>query len=106
MHMTKTRFTRELGVQTTREGYREPYLQIQLPREAGSRVLSAELHRLAAEVELATPYDELWTVHILPLTHYPPTGRVYIELSMSFGPGAVAEMNRASTCLAQAANLA
>jgi len=57
--------------------------------------MSAELHRLAAEVELATPFTEQWIVHIQALSHSPPTGQVYIEL----GFGSEEELNRAYACL-------
>jgi hypothetical protein len=56
----------------------EPQIEVTVPTPAEWRRLSAALHQLAAEVELATPARERWLVRI---EHFSDThGRVYLEL--------------------------
>jgi hypothetical protein len=57
----------------------EPQIEVQLPNGTSYRVLSAVLHELAAEIELATPAREGWIVQTERLG--PTRGRVYLELA-------------------------
>jgi hypothetical protein len=60
-------------------GTPEPQIEIRFSRGAHHRQVSAAIHRLAAEVELATPEHERWVVETETL--YEGRGRVYLELS-------------------------
>lgn len=68
----------EVVILARRLGSPEPQLEIRLPRGSNHRVVKAELHRLAAVLELATPVDESWVVHIEAF--HDARGRVYLEL--------------------------
>ena len=59
-------------------GCPQPQIEIWLPRAANHRALSAELHQLAAKVELATPAHERWVVETGSIDR--DSGRVYLEL--------------------------
>jgi hypothetical protein len=65
--------------QPGREPLREPEPQIALrfPKGTSYRVVKAALHKLAAEIELATPPNEGWGV---VTEDYNESGRVYLEL--------------------------
>ena len=60
-------------------GNAEPQLAISFPRGTHHRVVKAALHKLAADVELATPANEGWGVNIEEYTD--ASGRVYLELA-------------------------
>jgi hypothetical protein len=60
-------------------GTPEPQLEIRFPKSAHHRQVSAAIHKLAAEVELATPEHERWIVETETL--YEGRGRVYLELA-------------------------
>jgi len=62
----------------SRYGTAEPQIEIRLPKGASHRLVSAALHKLAAEVELATPERERWIVQTE--SFYASRGRVYLEL--------------------------
>ena len=68
----------EVAILASRFGNPGPQLEIRLPRGSNHRVVKAELHRLAAVLELATPADESWAVHIEAF--HDARGRVYLEL--------------------------
>ena len=56
----------------------EPQIEVTIPSDTHFRVLKAELHRLAAEAELATPADQDWLVQTEVISDR--RGRVYLEL--------------------------
>jgi hypothetical protein len=60
-------------------GTPEPQIEIRFPKGAHHRQVSAAIHKLAAEVELATPEHERWVVETEAL--YEGRGRVYLELA-------------------------
>ena len=60
-------------------GTPEPQLEIRFPKGAHHRQVGAAIHKLAAEVELATPEHERWIVETETL--YEGRGRVYLELA-------------------------
>lgn len=62
-----------------RYGNPEPQIEIRLPTGMSHRYVSAELHKLAAQIELATPARERWTVQTE--NFYDARGRVYLELA-------------------------
>ena len=57
----------------------EPQIEVRMPKGTHFRRLHAALHRLAAEVELATPAREAWVVQTDPTSD--ERGRVYLELA-------------------------
>lgn len=57
----------------------EPQIEIRLPKGTSHRLVSAALHKFAAEVELATPERERWIVQTE--SFYDACGRVYLELA-------------------------
>ena len=59
-------------------GNPQPQIELRLPGGVSRRALYAALHRLAAEVELATPGEERWVVQSEPF--HDSRGRVYLEL--------------------------
>ncbi|WP_223643756.1 hypothetical protein [Corallococcus sp. EGB] len=63
----------------SRYGSLEPQIKIRLPKGTSHRLVSAALHKLAADVELATPERERWVVQTE--SFYDARGRVYLELS-------------------------
>lgn len=63
----------------SRYGSPEPQLKSRLPRGTRHRLVSAALHKLAAEVELATPERERWVVQVE--SFYDARCRVYPELA-------------------------
>ena len=60
-------------------GIPEPQIEIRLVKCAHHRLVSATLHKLAADVEIATPVRENWIVQIERL--HDGRGRVYLELA-------------------------
>src|SRR5678816_4452393 len=90
-----------VSMQSSQFGNREPQIEVQLAPETHYRVVLAELHKVAAAIELATPTHETWNVHI-HVDRRPRTacGRVYLELA-----GATAdEANRALAVLRNVAD--
>lgn len=82
-HATQMMMTVSQG--ESRYGTAEPQIEIRIPAGSVScptrtshRMLSAALHKLAAEVELATPAQERWIVQIASFSN--SHGRVYLEL--------------------------
>ncbi|MFP2963274.1 hypothetical protein ACLEPN_37330 [Myxococcus sp. 1LA] len=63
----------------SRYGTPEPQIEICLPKGTSHRLVSAALHKLAADVELATPERERWVVQTE--SFYDACGRVYLELA-------------------------
>ena len=63
----------------SRHGTAEPHVEIRLPKGTSHRLVSAALHKLAADVELATPERERWIVQTE--SFYDARGRVYLELA-------------------------
>lgn len=76
--MCKAHPCMEVAILASRLGSPEPQLEIRLPLGSNHRVVKAELHKLAAVLELATPADESWVVHIEAF--YDARGWVYLEL--------------------------
>jgi hypothetical protein len=62
----------------SRYGTPEPQLALRLPKGTSYRVVKAALHKLAAEIELATPASERWCVNT---EDFNDGGRVYLELA-------------------------
>jgi hypothetical protein len=62
--MCKAHPRMEVAILSRRLGRPEPQLEIRLPHGSNHRVVKAELHKLAAILELATPVGESWVVHI------------------------------------------
>ena len=60
-------------------GTPEPQIEICLAKGAHYRLVSTTLHKLAADVELATPVRENWIVQTESL--HDGRGRVYLELA-------------------------
>ncbi len=70
--------TLTVTLETSEYGCPQPTARLALPRIAHYRLCRAALHRLAAEIELATPSVEGWIVQV---SHDGDvTGRVYLEL--------------------------
>lgn len=73
LHM-KTTTTSEARVELKYRGsFMQPSISVRA-RQSTHRQLMAVLYRIAADVELATPPNEGWTVQI-------DAGRVYLELA-------------------------
>jgi hypothetical protein len=71
----------DVSIQSSRHGNPEPQIAVRMPRGTRQRAIMAELHKLAAEVELATPDREGWCVYLEPLHSVrSPGGRIYLEL--------------------------
>ncbi|WP_226993978.1 hypothetical protein [Myxococcus hansupus] len=86
-----------VGERTARYGIPQPYIEVRFPRDTHQRTLRAALHRLYADVEMATPEGALWNVHIefLPDILMYSGGRAYLEL----GEGTPEENERATAML-------
>jgi hypothetical protein len=70
-----------VSLQASRAGLPEPQLELRLPPYTRVRVVMAELHKLACEVELETPDDAGWGVHLeLDRRIFSAAGRVFLEL--------------------------
>jgi len=74
-----TETTKTVSQGQSRYGTPEPQIELRLPKGANHRLVSAALHKLAADVELATPERERWIVQTE--SFYDARGRVYLELS-------------------------
>ncbi|WP_253816586.1 hypothetical protein [Myxococcus xanthus] len=72
-----------VGQHTARHGIPQPYIEVRFPKDTRQRRLSPALHRLYADVEMATPESEGWDVRIelLPDVFIFSGGRVYLELA-------------------------
>lgn len=82
-----------VAILASRFGNPEPQLEIQMPPGSLYRAVNAELHKLAAMLELATPAGERWVVRTEAF--YDARGRVYLELH----EGSPAEVTRAMATL-------
>ncbi len=71
-------FTFEITLGTGRYGGPRPQILVRAPRGTPHRSLSAVLHRLAAEAEMATPPTGHWVINIEQ--HADTAGEVYAEL--------------------------
>ncbi len=71
--------TKTVSQGESRYGTAEPQIEIRLPKGTSHRLVSAALHKLAADVELATPERERWIVQTE--SFYDARGRVYLELA-------------------------
>lgn len=88
--------TMTIKLATSDFGTPRPRIELRLPRETPWRHAKAELHQVAAALELATPAGELWSVHIVDSSdHHRPGGRVELELA----DGTDAEAARAMAML-------
>jgi hypothetical protein len=74
-----TQTTKTLSQGESRYGTAEPQIEVRLPKGTSHRLVSAALHKLAADVELATPERERWIVQTE--SFYDARGRVYLELA-------------------------
>ncbi len=74
-----TQTTKTVSQGENRYGTDEPQIEIRLPKGTSDRLVSAALHKLAADVELATPERERWLVQTE--SFYDARGRVYLELA-------------------------
>jgi hypothetical protein len=70
--------TKTVSQGESRYGTPEPQIALRFPKGTHHRVVKAALHKLAAEIELATPASERWCVNI---EDYNESGRVYLELA-------------------------
>ncbi|GEL75755.1 hypothetical protein [Myxococcus virescens] len=86
-----------VGQRTARDGAPQPYIEVRFPRGTSQRILNAALHRLYANVEMATPEKERWNVHIemRPDILIYSGGCVYLELA----EGTPEEAERATAML-------
>ena len=62
----------------SRYGAPEPQIKLRFPKGTSHRVVKAALHKLVAEIELATPASERWCVNT---EDFNESGRVYLELA-------------------------
>lgn len=62
----------------SRYGSPEPQIALRFPKGTSYRVVKAALHKLAADVEMATPASESWCVNF---EDFNESGRVYLELA-------------------------
>ena len=74
-----TQTTKMVSQGESRHGTAEPQIEILLPKGTNHRLVNAALHKLAAEIELATPERERWIVQTE--SFYDARGRVYLELA-------------------------
>jgi len=70
--------TKAVSQGESRYGTPEPQIELRFPQKTSYRVVKAALHKLAADVELATPANERWCVNT---EDYNESGRVYLELA-------------------------
>ena len=71
--------TMKISQRENQYGIPEPQIEIRLANGAHHRLVSAMLHKLAADVEMATPVRENWIVQTESL--HDGRGRVYLELA-------------------------
>lgn len=72
-----TQATKTVSQGESRYGNPEPQIALRFPKGTSFRVVKAALHKLAAEIELATPANESWLVQT---EDFNESGRVYLEL--------------------------
>lgn len=70
--------TKTVSQGESRYGTPEPQIALRFPNGTSYRVVKAALHKLAAEIELATPASESWCVNTEDCNE---SGRVYLELA-------------------------
>src|SRR5690606_15004618 len=70
--------TKSVSQAESRYGTPEPQIKLHFPKGTNYRVVKAALHKLAAEIELATPASERWCVST---EDFNESGRVYLELA-------------------------
>jgi hypothetical protein len=73
-----TQATKTVSQGESRYGTPEPQIALRFPKGTSYRVVKAALHKLAAEIELATPASERWCVNT---EDFNESGRVYLELA-------------------------
>lgn len=73
-----TQATKTVSQGASHYGTAEPQIALRFPKGTSYRVVKAELHRLAAHVELATPANESW---IVQTEDFKENGRVYLKLA-------------------------
>jgi len=73
-----TRATKTVSQGESRYETPEPQIALRFPKGTSYRVVKAALHKLAAEIELATPASESW---IVQTDEFNESGRVYLELA-------------------------
>jgi hypothetical protein len=73
-----TQTTKTVSQGESRYGTPEPQIALRFPKGTSYRVVKAALHKLAAEIELATPASERWCVNT---EDFNESGRVYLELA-------------------------
>jgi len=73
-----TATTKTVSQGESRYGTPEPQIALRFPKGTSYRVVKAALHKLAAEIELATPGTERWCVNT---EDFNESGRVYLELA-------------------------
>jgi hypothetical protein len=71
--------TKTVSQGASRHGNPQPQIELRLPQGTSHRLLGAALHKLAANVELATPQQERWVVRTESFCE--ARGRVYLELA-------------------------
>jgi hypothetical protein len=81
-----------------RHGSPVPQIDVRFPKGTHYRAVKATCYKIAAEIEMATPAGEKWSVQI---DAYNETGRVYLELDGS----TPAEAERGMTLLAKILDL-
>jgi len=74
-----TQTTKTVSQGESRYGTAEPQIELGLHKGTSHRQVNAALHKLAADVELATPERERWVVQTE--SFYDARGRVYLELA-------------------------
>lgn len=73
-----TQATKTVSQGESRYGSPEPQIALRFPKGTSYRVVKAALHKLAAEIELATPASECWCVNT---EDFNESGRVHVELA-------------------------
>jgi hypothetical protein len=74
----RTQATTTVSQGESRYGNPEPQIALRFPKGISYRVVKAALHKVASEIELATPANERWCVNT---EDYNESGRVYLELA-------------------------
>jgi len=75
---TNTQTTKTVSQGERRYGTPEPQSALRFPDGTSYRVVKAAVHKLAAEIEMATPANEHWCVNT---EDHNESGRVYLELA-------------------------
>jgi hypothetical protein len=87
-----TQATKTVSQGESRYGTPEPQIALRFPKGTSYRVVKAALHKLAADVERATPANESWCVNT---EDFNESGRVSLE----FADATPAEAARAMSML-------